>query len=199
LRDVPAMGYFSSDLPYPRGEICIKGTNIFKGYYKAPDKSLETLSSDGWCYTGDVGMWDECGRLKIIDRVKNIFKLAQGEYIAPEKIEMVYQRHEIVSQVFIYGDSLQAFVVGIVVINEGTFVDWCSAKGFSGGTASELCAKREVRAAVQKSLDTFGREHGLQGFENTKAVYLDTNPFSPENGLLTPTFKLMVGCVFAYR
>lgn len=77
-------------------------------------KTEETLSADGWCFTGDVGLWDSHGRLKIIDRVKNIFKLSQGEYIAPEKVEMVLQRHEAVFQAFVYGDSLQSFLVGVV-------------------------------------------------------------------------------------
>ena len=151
----------------------------------------ETLSSDGWCYTGDVGMWDERGRLKIIDRVKNIFKLAQGEYIAPEKIEMVYQRHELVFQSFLYGDSLQSFLVGIIVVDEATFLPWAHSLGYNDSSIEVLCARQEVRNAVQKSLDSFGKHHGLQSFENVKSVFLETTPFTIENGLMTSTFKIM--------
>jgi long-chain acyl-CoA synthetase len=77
-------------------------------------KTAETIDKDGWSHSGDVGQWDEKGRLKVIDRVKNMFKLAQGEYVAAERIETILTKHELVSQVFVYGDSLQATLVGIV-------------------------------------------------------------------------------------
>jgi long-chain acyl-CoA synthetase len=88
---------------------------VTPGYYKETEKTKEAIDSNGWLHTGDVGMIFPNGSLKIVDRVKNIFKLSQGEYIAPEKVENVYAQVKGVTEAFVYGDSLQAFTVGIIV------------------------------------------------------------------------------------
>ena len=84
------MQYFSTDKPYPRGELQMKGNSVTSGYYKRPDKTAEAFDNDGWFKTGDVALVYPNGSAKIIDRSKNIFKLSQGEYIAPEKIENIF-------------------------------------------------------------------------------------------------------------
>lgn len=105
LVDVPEMEYYAVD---NQGEVCVKGTNVFRGYYKDPERTAETVDELGWHHTGDVGMWLANGSLKIIDRRKHIFKLSQGEYIVPEKIENIYvSRSQYVYQCFVYGESLK--------------------------------------------------------------------------------------------
>ena len=105
LRDCPELGYLSTDNP-PRGEVQFTGLNIFNGYFKNPERTKEAFSEDGWVCSGDVGTVFPNGAIKIIDRAKNIFKLSQGEYIAPEKLENIYAQCPIIQQIFIYGDSL---------------------------------------------------------------------------------------------
>jgi long-chain acyl-CoA synthetase len=90
LRDVPEMGYTAKDIPNPRGEVQFYGPSLFKGYYKDPERTREAFDEDGWLCSGDVGEVFEDGTIKIVDRAKNIFKLSQGEYIAPEKLENIY-------------------------------------------------------------------------------------------------------------
>ncbi|RIA90730.1 hypothetical protein C1645_823030 [Glomus cerebriforme] len=190
LVDVPDMNYTSHDKPYPRGEICVRGNSVFREYYKLPDKTAEAKDKDGWCHSGDIGKWDDQGRLVIIDRLKNIFKLAQGEYIAPEKIENIYCKHELVSQAFVYGDSLQAALVGIIVPDDSTLMKWAKENDLEDKSFEELCKDAKVKKHLLQTLIKYGKENELKGFENIKNIYLIHEPFSIQNDLLTPTFKL---------
>ncbi|XP_078436220.1 long chain acyl-CoA synthetase 6, peroxisomal-like isoform X2 [Wolffia australiana] len=184
------MNYTSDDQPYPRGEICVRGPTIFKGYFKDEMQTREVIDEDGWLHTGDIGLWLPGGRLKIIDRKKNIFKLAQGEYIAPEKIENVYAKCKFVAQCFVYGDSFNSSLVAVISVDPDVMRNWASANGIQYGSLEQLCSDPRARAAVLADLDAVGRESKLRGFEFVKAVTLVTEPFTLENGLLTPTFKI---------
>ncbi|KAM6306606.1 long-chain-fatty-acid--CoA ligase 5 [Aegotheles albertisi] len=185
LDDVEEMNYFSSN---NEGEVCIKGPNVFKGYLKDPEKTAEAIDKDGWLHTGDIGKWLPNGTLKIIDRKKNIFKLAQGEYIAPEKIENVYIRSAPVAQVFVHGESLRSFLIGIVVPDPETLPAFAEKLGIKG-SYEDVCKNPVVKKAILEDMIRLGKEAGLKSFEQVKDLYIHTEMFSVENGLLTPTLK----------
>ncbi|NXH55944.1 ACSL5 ligase, partial [Rhabdornis inornatus] len=189
LDDVEEMSYFSSN---NEGEVCIKGPNVFKGYLKDPEKTAEAIDKDGWLHTGDIGKWLPNGTLKIIDRKKNIFKLAQGEYIAPEKIENVYIGSAPVAQVFVHGESLRSFLIGIVVPDAEILPEFAAKLGVKG-SFEELCKNPAVKKAILDDMIRLGREAGLKSFEQVKDLYIHTELFSIENGLLTPTLKAKRG------
>ncbi|XP_019334182.1 long-chain-fatty-acid--CoA ligase 6 isoform X1 [Alligator mississippiensis] len=185
LMDVEELNYFASK---SEGEICVKGPNVFKGYLKDEERTTEALDKEGWLHTGDIGKWLPNGTLKIIDRKKHIFKLAQGEYIAPEKIENIYIRSDPVAQIYVHGDSLQAFLVGIVVPDSEVMPGWAKKRGFEG-TYAELCKNMELKKAIMDDMVRLGKESGLHSFEQVKAIYIHSDMFSVQNGLLTPTLK----------
>ncbi|XP_007461381.1 PREDICTED: long-chain-fatty-acid--CoA ligase 6 isoform X1 [Lipotes vexillifer] len=185
LVDVKELNYWTSK---GEGEICVRGPNVFKGYLKDPERTKEALDNDGWLHTGDIGKWLPAGTLKIIDRKKHIFKLAQGEYIAPEMIENIYIRSEPIAQVYVHGDSLKAFLVGIVVPDPEVMPSWAQKRGIEG-TYAELCTNKELRKAILEDMVRLGKEGGLHSFEQVKAIHIHSDMFSVQNGLLTPTLK----------
>lgn len=199
LVDVPDMGYFSTDTVHRgnpcqgRGEIWVRGPSVFKGYYKDPEKTRETLTEDGWLMSGDVGLWNMDGCLQIIDRKKNIFKLSQGEYVAAEKIENVLNQSLFIGQNFVYGDSYQSSLVAIVVPDEEVVKQWadeCGDESLGGLNFQALCKTEALKAAIMKDIETLAKRNGLHGFEIPRAIYLEPEHFTAENGLATPTFKL---------
>ncbi|CAI0466075.1 unnamed protein product [Linum tenue] len=198
LEDVPQMNYTSQDRPYPRGEICVRGPTIFQGYYKDETQTREVIDGEGWLHTGDIGLWLPGGRLKIIDRKKNIFKLAQGEYIAPEKIENVYAKCRFIVQCFVYGDSFCSSLVAVVAVDHDVLADWAASQGIKYNDLERLCNDPRSKATILADMDAIGREAHLRGFEFVKAVTLVGEPFTLENGLLTPTFKIKRAQAKAY-
>jgi long-chain acyl-CoA synthetase len=198
LMDVPEMGYTSADTQHGRdgdtipclgrGEICIRGDSVFQGYYKMEDKTREAIDENGWLHTGDIGLWTSSGQVKIIDRKKNIFKLSQGEYVAPEKIEAVLAGSKFVLQSFVYGDSFRNHLVAIIVPNPDTVKEWAQKNGF-GKSLEELCLSPELKNQVLAELTATSRGAKLHGFEVVKNIHLDAQMWTSDN-LLTPTFKL---------
>lgn len=190
LKDVPDLNYFHTDKPNPRGEICIRGNNLCAGYFRAPLKNKETFDEDGWALSGDIGEFLPNRALKIIDRKKNIFKLSQGEYIAPEKLENTFVESLIFKNVFIYGDSLQDFIVAIVVLEKTEMEKWAREEEIDYENYEEFIQTNQVKKHVLKKFIDFKASANLNSLEIPKRVTIHNEEFTVESGLLTPTFKL---------
>ena len=197
LLSVPDMEYTVDDKPHPRGELLIRGNTTFKGYFKNDAETKKSFTDDGWFKTGDIASVDEMGRFSIIDRRKNVLKLAQGEYIAPERIEGVYlSALNYLAQAYVHGDSVQTFLVAIFGVQPDLFAPFASKILHRPISPTDIdairaaCAEEAVKQAVLKDLDRVGRKNRFAGYERVRNCALYVEPFSIENELLTPTLKL---------
>jgi len=193
LEDVPELNYTSKYVNEqgerrPRGEICMRGYSIFAGYYKNPEKTAEAIDKDGWLHSGDIGELLPNGGIKIIDRKKNIFKLSQGEYVAPEKVENIMALSKYVAEPFVHGDSLQNYVVGIVFPQETAIKQLAQDLGIEG-TFEELCKNEKIIEQVLADITKVCKEKGLNSFEIIKKLHLIPYSFATKD-LVTPSMKL---------
>ena len=188
LESVPEMNYDALDPEEPKGEILIRSPSNFVGYYKDQTKTDEVLEKDGWFHTGDIGVLTKAGALKIIDRKKNIFKLSQGEYVAVEKLESVYKKNLVSEQVWVYGNSFKSSLIAVVAPS-AELKKWAAANGVEGDMAA-ICQSSKAKEYILSELVSTGKAEKLKGFEIVRAVHLVPTPFSIEEDLLTPTFKL---------
>ena len=194
IESVPEFDYTVDDKPNPRGELLMRGPVIFKEYFRNPEETAKAIEPDGWFHTGDIVEVDKMGRFKIIDRKKNVLKLSQGEYISPERIENVYMGStNLIAMAFVHGDPKESSLVAIFGIDPVNFAPYASKilkKDIPADNKEELKAAANdprVKREFLKLLDKIGTSHKFNSFEKVKNCYLDIEPFSIENELLTPT------------
>lgn len=194
LVSLPDMEYYVNDKPHPRGELLLRGPHVFREYFKNPEETAKVVTEDGWFRTGDVCTVDEMGRFTIIDRRKNVLKLAQGEYISPERLEGVYLSElGYFAQGYIHGDSLQTYLVAVFGVQPDTFAPFASkVLGRNIGPTDIEAIKSvlnddKLRKAVLRDLERVAKKHKLAGYERIKNCALMIDPFTIENNLLTPT------------
>jgi long-chain acyl-CoA synthetase len=187
LIDALELGYSVNDQPYPRGQLCMRGNNVFIGYLKDEEKTKETFQGD-WLLTGDICEFLPDGTVRIIDRSKNTFKLSQGEFVSVERIENMLASNALVSQCFVDLKMDQSFLVAVVVPDETRVKQYAAENGIKG-TFEELCRNKVIRDWVLKSVQKGAKAVDLNSYEIPKEIVLEHEPFTPENLLITPTFK----------
>ena len=157
----------------PQGEIWVRGPSITQGYYNQPTVTKETIDENDWLRTGDVGELQEDGTLRIIDRIKNLVKLSGGEYVALEKLEVIYRSDDSVNNLMVYASSLHSFAVAVVLPK-------------NLGVTSSVMLESLLKQAKGK----------LANAELIKKVLIVTEDWTPENGLLTSANKLNRKAIF---
>lgn len=185
LRDIPEMNYLHTDDP-PKGEICFWGPSIMKGYYKNPEKTAEAFDGE-WLKSGDVGVINPNGSIRIVDRAKNIFKLSQGEYIAPEKLENQFIKSEWIAQIWLHGDSLHDWTMVFVVVDPDKVKPWATSKQLEWN--DQLMQNNELKKNVYDSIIDIAKDNKFNSLEKPKQIFLIKDMWTIEEEMLTPTMK----------
>ncbi|KAK2197102.1 bifunctional AMP-binding [Babesia duncani] len=188
IRSVPDLNYCADRKPI-RGELLMRGVHVTPGYFKNKALTDEVLE-DGWLHTGDIVEMLENGSIRIIDRIKLLFKLAQGEYISPTYIESIINGCPLIAQSFISGKPDEMCPVAIIVPDEERIKFWKNENGMADKTFEEICKTEKLRLAILEEIAQRSLESQLRGYEKVKAIHITHEPFTVENGLLTSTQKL---------
>lgn len=168
----------------PDGEILLKGAKIFKGYFKNPEATRECFS-DGWFCTGDIGMMNERGHLKITDRKKDLIVTSGGKNIAPQKIENLLKTERFISQIMVYGDK-KNYLTALVTLNEEEISRFLRSEGISEG--ADIYRHPSVQKLISSIIEQKNKE--LASYETIKKFSILKNDFTIEAGELTPSMKL---------
>ncbi|HEX8287363.1 MAG TPA: long-chain fatty acid--CoA ligase [Pyrinomonadaceae bacterium] len=175
------------------GEILIRGRNVMRGYFNKPEETAKVIDEDGFYHTGDVGYQDADGHFYVTDRIKDLFKLSNGKYVAPLQVESLLKQSPLVSQAVVVGSGRKQ--VGALIVP-----DWDSLKQTlaeegidANGSREELCENPHVVKRVQRDAVELTRE--LNDYERVKRVYLLPREFSIDKGEMTPTLKIKRGVI----
>ncbi|RKP30132.1 acetyl-CoA synthetase-like protein [Metschnikowia bicuspidata] len=196
VHELPELGYTLDNPDGPMGELEIRGLQNFHHYFKNGEETKK-LIHNGWFRTGDVARIHRAnGCLYIVDRVKNFFKLSQGEYVTPEKIENAYlSANSVLTQCFVHGESVHDFLVAVIGVDPEKIVSYLAQK--CNVASSELQLEKDILAAAnrkenrQQLLAALNKNvTGLAGFEMIHNVYVEFEPLRLDRDVITPTVKI---------
>ena len=167
------------------GEILVRGDNVMSGYWMEEELTKKTIV-DSWLHTGDIGFIDDDGYLKITDRKKDIIVNSGGDNISPSKIEGLLTLDDKIAQAMVYGDKKSHLVA--LVVPEGEFVtSWIKSHNLSADHVKAVESNKDFKRIFDDIIAKINNQ--LSTIEKVRSIYLIDEPFSIDNGLLTPTLK----------
>ncbi len=167
------------------GEVLIGGGHVMRGYWENPEATSESIDSDGWFHTGDIGTLDD-GYLRITGRKKEIIVTAGGKNVAPAVLEDGLRSHPLISQAMVVGDN-QPFIATLITIDPDEFPRWAEENGKSGAVADNV-DDDDLRAAIQEAIDNANK--AVSKAESIRTFRILPTDFTIEGGELTPTLKV---------
>jgi len=169
------------------GEILCKGPNVTPGYYKDPELTRSVFDDEGWFHTGDIGHIEDGKFLMVTDRKKEIFKLSNGKFIAPQIIENIFKELPIIDQIMVLGEH-EKFASALISPNFKYFDDWKTEKKISFSGNEELIQQPEVQSLFSSEIERLNKRMSLP--ERINRFRLVKHEWTPATGELSPTLKL---------
>jgi long-chain acyl-CoA synthetase len=170
------------------GEILARGPIVTPGYHARPDATAEALDDEGWLHTGDLGMLDEDGYLRIVGRKKELIITAGGKNLSPNNIEeTIKQRSPLIAQICAVGDT-RPFISALIVLDAEVLPGWCESRGITVSSVAEAAQHPQVIAEIQGAVDG-GNEH-LARVEQVRQWAIVPSEWTAESEELTPSLKL---------
>lgn len=169
------------------GEILCKGPNVMIGYYKDEKATHEAIDENGWFHTGDIGVLEDGKFLRITDRKKEIFKLSNGKYVAPQSIENKFKESVYIDQIMVIGEG-EKFTSALIAPAFDTLKKFCTENNISTKDKHQVIASQKIHDLFHKIVNDFNKDLGSD--EKVKRWRLVADEWTPDNGALSPTLKL---------
>jgi long-chain acyl-CoA synthetase len=173
--------------PFPEGEICFKGPNVFQGYWKNEKATRDVFDADGWFHTGDIGYMDGDGFLFITDRKKEIIVMSNGKKVPPQAIENALKIQPHIAQAMVVGDD-RNYIAALLVPNWETLEKFALENGIAKGDRAQLVADQRVVSLFEREVEAVNAT--LSRYEQIKKFWILHQEWSVETGELTPSLKL---------
>ncbi|WP_305806694.1 AMP-binding protein, partial [Stenotrophomonas sp. YIM B06876] len=183
----PAASFNEVRVDADTGEILVRGPNVFKGYLNLPEKTAEAIDPDGWLHTGDVGVMDEDGYLRITERMKDIIITAGGKNVTPSELENELKFSPYVTDAVVIGDA-RPYLSAIVMVDQENVEKYAQDHDVPFSNYASLTRTPEVQALIQGELDRVNAKFAR--VEQIKKFFLLDTQLSAEDEELTPTMKL---------